>query len=192
MALVLVVLLIGYSQALAQVQQVHPLNPDVARIGFEVQHGGLLSSSGGFGAFDGTITIDPSQPHQAQIYVEIDTTSAWMDDRQVDQILQGGDFFDSKTFPIMSFDGKVVEKLGPNMVKLEGDLTLKGVTKTVHFEATLEKFLPGAGQDKTALFRARGAINRRDFGVNAGAFLVDDVVEISIEAELSTADFVWD
>ena len=164
------------------------IDPSHSEVGFTVRH--LMSKvRGQFTAFEGTLTTGTSL-EETRADATIDLNSVNTRDEQRDGHLRSADFFDTEnsgpmTFTSTSFDGTTVV----------GDLTLKGVTKSVELDA---EFL-GAGQDpwggQRLGFEATGEISRKDFGVDfnvpldGGKVLVGDKVNIhlAVEAVLNQA-----
>jgi polyisoprenoid-binding protein YceI len=164
------------------------IDPSHSEVGFTVRH--LMSKvRGQFTAFEGTLTTGTSL-EETRADATIDLTSVDTRDATRDGHLRSPDFFDVEkfgqmTFTTTSFDGTTVV----------GDLTLKGVTRSVELDA---EFL-GAGQDpwggQRVGFEATGEISRKDFGVDfnvpldGGKVLVGDKVNIhlAVEAVLNQA-----
>ncbi len=164
------------------------IDPSHSEVGFTVRH--LMSKvRGQFTAFEGTLTTGTTLA-ETRADATIDLTSVDTRDAKRDEHLRSADFFDVEkfgqmTFTTTSFDGTTVV----------GDLTLKGVTKSVELDA---EFL-GAGQDpwggQRVGFEATGEISRKDFGVDfnvpldGGKVLVGDKVNIhlAVEAVLNQA-----
>jgi polyisoprenoid-binding protein YceI len=100
-------------------------------------------------------------------------------------------FFDVPNHPTLTFKSTKVESVGPDKLKITGDLTIRGVTKT----AVLEVSLPKApikdpwGMQRTAV-SGTTKINRQDFGVawnkslDSGGVVVGDEVEITLDVEM--------
>lgn len=102
--------------------------------------------------------------------------------------LMAPDFFDAEQFPTITFESRVLDISGDTL-ELDGELTLKGVTKPVHATGTVngptDDFM-----DKTRLgFTLETVINRTDFGVDWNADLpkggraLSDDVTLSVELE---------
>lgn len=108
------------------------------------------------------------------------------------EALKSKGVLDASGFPQARFRStKVI--LGPggrisNGAALEGQLTLRGVTRPVRFAANLYRAPGSAADDLSTLTVAlKGRVNRRDFGATGYADLVEDSVGIDIDAEISTA-----
>jgi polyisoprenoid-binding protein YceI len=166
-------------------------NIDLAHsaIHFSARHMVVSKTRGKFAKFSGSIQFDPADLSKGTVNVEIDPTSVDTGDAQRDGHLKSGDFFEVEKFPKASFKStKVVDK-GEGKLQIVGDLTLRGVTKSVTLDASYE----GSGKDpwggERAGFTAVTSINRTDFGVNfnkaldTGGLLVGEKVELQLEVE---------
>jgi polyisoprenoid-binding protein YceI len=152
---------------------------------------------GHFKNVHGTLDFDPDNPQATSVDVTIDANGLWSGEPDRDAHLKSADFLDVEKHPTITFGGKKVELRGANEAKLQGDLTIRGVTRP----ATLDVGYLGQwqtpwwenGVDKgpktRAGFLARARINRKDFGVNwngtldRGGLVVSDDVDITIDAE---------
>jgi polyisoprenoid-binding protein YceI len=131
---------------------------------------------GTFGTFKGTVDVVDGAPEKSKVDVSIDADSITSDTEKLTGHLKTPDFFDTKAHPKATFVSKEIKKGGEKGAThtVTGDLTIKGITKTVTFPATITLAADAANLD------AEFAINRRDFSLNyAGApndLIRDDVV----------------
>jgi polyisoprenoid-binding protein YceI len=147
--------------------------------------------TGRFDKFDGTIAFDPAKPEATKVEGSIDAASINTNQAKRDEHLRSKDFFDVKQYPKITFASHGTASVGADKKsgKLNGALTIHGVTKPV----VLDVAFLGEGTDpwgnRRAGFTASTTINRKDFGLNwnealeTGGFLVGDEVQIQIEAE---------
>jgi polyisoprenoid-binding protein YceI len=151
---------------------------------FRVRH--LVSRvSGTFREWSGTITGDPADwSKDGAVEVTIQTASIDTRSERRDGHLRSPDFFDAASHPVITFRSRSVRSEGTQLV-VEGDLTMRGVTKPVTL--TGEVLAVAGGR---AGFSAETRINRHDFGVSynravegGGVLLGDEVtIELSIQA----------
>lgn len=167
-----------------------------AQANFAARHMMITTVRGSFNKITGTINFDPANPSAASVEAIIDTTSmSSTGNEQRDGHLKSPDFLDIEKFPTITFKSTKVEaNAGSSEAKITGDLTIKGVTKSVVLDA---EFL-GQGQSPfgttVAGFNGKTKINREDFGLNwnmaleAGGWLVskDVTIELDVEAVLAT------
>ncbi len=119
---------------------------------------------------------------------EIDVTSINTKNEQRDGHIKSADFFDAEQFPKATFVSTGVRQNGDDYV-LDGDFTLKGVTKPVSLELEYNGTNPGMGQGTVAGFDAKTVINRKDFGIDiempleGGGVVVGDKITITLEIE---------
>ncbi|MEI6208082.1 MAG: YceI family protein [Desulfuromonadales bacterium] len=169
----------------------YAIDPVHSTIGFKVKHLMISNVKGVFEKFKGTANIDESDIAKSKVNVSIEMTSINTGNTKRDEHLRSGDFFEVAKYPVMTFDSTKVERAGADTLKVSGNLTIKGVTKQV----TLTIDGPSGEIKSPQGVIKRGAsavttINRQDFGVSwnkkldAGAVVVGDEVQISIEAEL--------
>jgi polyisoprenoid-binding protein YceI len=166
-------------------------NIDIAHsaIHFSVRHMVVSKTRGRFSRFSGQLEFDPDNPEAAKVDVTIEPASIDTADAQRDGHLRSADFFDVEKFPVASFKSTAVEDLGGDKYRISGDLTIRGITKPVAFDATYE----GSGKDpwggERAGFSAGTTIDRRQFGLEwnkaleTGGVLVGEKVELSLEVE---------
>lgn len=159
-------------------------------ITFSVRHMMISKVRGRFTAFDGTFDINEANPGQSKVAVTIQTSSINTNEAQRDGHLQSPDFFDVAQYPTISFNSTNIQFVNDEHFKVTGDLTIKGVAKTVVLDVDY------AGQAKSpwgttnAGFTATTKINRKDWGLTynqvleTGGVLVGDNINITIELEL--------
>jgi polyisoprenoid-binding protein YceI len=166
-----------------------------SNVGFWVRHMMVAKVRGHFAAPSGTFVI-ADDPRQSSVDVEIDWTSVETGDANRDAHLKSPDFFDVEKFPKIVFHSTGVRHVKDEQFVLDGELTVKGITKPV----SLDLELNGVGKDPYGNvkvgFSATTKINREDFGMTYNAVLEtggvmvgkEINVEIEIEAALQTAE----
>ncbi len=160
-ALVLGMLMALAATARADAYQADPVHSFVV---FDVHHLGAGYVYGSFAGPTGDVTFSPDDLTQTSFNLSVDTdTLSTRNDRR-DNDLKGPDFFDVKQFPAMTFKSTSVTKTGDKTMSVTGDLTLKGVTKSI--TVPMEYTGTGSMMGQTrAGFRADFTINRSDFGM---------------------------
>jgi polyisoprenoid-binding protein YceI len=166
------------------------VDPAHAELGFAVRHLMLSTIRGRFGAVTGTVTVDEKNLAKSKVDVTVDVTSIDTRQEMRDNHLRSADFFDVANHPQLHFVSTKIEGDVPKHFKLTGDLTIRGTTRPVTLDVTLQ----GRGMDpwgsERAGFEATGKINRHDFGLNwnqvleAGGVTVGEEVKLSIDVEL--------
>jgi polyisoprenoid-binding protein YceI len=95
-------------------------------------------------------------------------------------------FLDTAKYPEMRFVSTKVTRTGAETFRIEGDLTLHGVTKPLTLEATLNKAAPNPFDKRpTVGFSATGSLKRSDFGIGTYIPVIGDAVQIVIDAEFN-------
>jgi len=148
---------------------VYKLDPAHSTIGFRVKHMGLIEVPGYFRDFTGMVNYDAKDVSKSTVEFTAKTTSVDTGVAARDKHLRTADFFEVEKFPEMMFKSTKVEKKGKQWM-VTGDLTMKGVTKSISFPFNVAGFLPGDKGTRMGV-TAETTINRRDFGVNYGTNL---------------------
>jgi polyisoprenoid-binding protein YceI len=138
------------------------------------------SHNGTFGAFNGTLHFDPSNPAASRVEVSIEMASVQADDPRLTNHLKSPDFFDVANHPRATFTSTEVRTGGTNGAThtITGNLSLHGVTRAITFPATL------AVTPSEVSARAEFSINRREFGITYPGMpdnLIRDEVAIRLE-----------
>ena len=162
-------------------------------VGFSVRHMMVSKVRGYFRDFAGEI-VTAEVPEQSSVTATIDLTSIDTRQEQRDAHIRSADFFDVGNHTEMTFRSTGVKTDGADWT-VEGDLTIKGITKPVTLELELNGFGPDAYGGTRAGFSAKTEISRKAFGVDidmpmdGGGVVVSDKinVELEIEAVLRTA-----
>lgn len=160
-----------------------------SRFGFVARHAMVTKVRGAFNDFDGTATIDGANPANSTVRVVLKVASIDTRNAQRDEHLRTNDFLDVANYPEITFVSTAVSHDGGNDFEVTGDLTIRGVTKSI----TLPLEFQGSATDPFGNarigFEGSVEINRKDWGVNwnaaleAGGVLVSD--KITLEFEIS-------
>ena len=158
-------------------------------IGFKVNHNGLIEVPGFFRDFTGSISFDNADVTNSSVQFTAKATSVDTGVQGRDNHLRTKDFFEVETYPEITFKSTKVEKKGKGWL-VTGDLTMKGVTKTISFPFNIAGFLPATERNGGRMgVTAETVINRRDFGVNydsklpSGLQVVSDEVKVVLQIE---------
>lgn len=162
------------------------LDPVHSSINFSVRHLVVSKVRGTFDSFQGAVTV--SEDGTPSVTATIDINSVNTRNEQRDAHLKAPDFFDAEQFPTASFVSTAVRADGDDYV-LDGEFTLKGVTKPVSLKLAFNGVNPGMGHGEVAGFEASVVLNRKDFGIDidmpleTGGAVVGDKVTITLEIE---------
>ena len=164
------------------------IDPSHSHVGFSVRHLGVAKTRGRFGEFAGTVVI-AERPEDSTAEVTIKTASIDTRDETRDGHLRSPDFFDSEATPDITFRTTGVRRDGKGW-KVEGDLTIKSVTKPVVLDAQFEGAEGDPWGGTRAAFAATTEVNREDFGLTwnqvleSGGLLVGKTAKVELEVEL--------
>jgi polyisoprenoid-binding protein YceI len=149
----------------------------------------LTKVRGRFTEFSGQIEV-AERPEDSSVSVEIKTDSIQTDTGKRDEHLKSGDFLLIEEYPTITFTSTAVRPTGGTAFELDGDLTIKDVTKPVTLVGEFLGTGPGMdGETPMLAATAKTTIQREDWGVNwnmaveTGGFLVSKSVDLEIEVE---------
>jgi polyisoprenoid-binding protein YceI len=153
-------------------------------IDFAIGNSKVFRTAGSFTDWRGTLKVDDTDVPSSRVDVVVNTNSIQMMDTQQTSMLKDGDFFDVERFPQMTFHSTKVERTGEDALRVEGDVTLRGVTRPMVLTVTVSDRQPDAPPGaRYAHFKGFGTIKRSDFGMTKYVDMVGDNVEISIAAD---------
>jgi polyisoprenoid-binding protein YceI len=161
---------------------------------FKVKHMMISNVKGQFAKVTGALTLDDSVLANSKVQAVIEAASIETRDAQRDAHLKSPDFLDAEKFPTLSFKSTRVSLVRDGELAIEGDLTIRGVTRKVVF--TVEGPTPPAkdpwGNTRVAV-SATTKINRKGFGLTwntaleTGGILVGDEVTITLDVQFVKA-----
>ena len=165
------------------------IDPAHTLVEFSAKHMMVTTVRGRFAGVKGTIVLDEGDPSKSSVTAEIDASTLDTRTEQRDNHLRSADFLHVEQHPQITFKSTKIEHARGDHYKVTGDLTIRGTTRPVTLDTTLN------GQGKTPFgtevvgFSAETSINRKDWGLNwnvaleAGGFLVGDTIKITLEVE---------
>src|SRR5216683_1066781 len=163
------------------------IDPVHSEIGFTARHMMVSKVRGRFTTFSGEL-VTGETPLQSSVTATIDLTSINTGNEQRDQHIRSADFFEVDKYTTMTYRSTGLRPEGDHFI-LDGELTLKDVSKEVPLTLELNGFGPDPYGGTRAGFTATGEINRQDFGVtwNAamehGGVVVSDKITLHLEIE---------
>jgi len=148
-------------------------------------HLGFSTQRAEFNAASGEIYLDEKDPAKSRVDVTIDATALDTGVAEFDGHMKSEGFFDVAKFPTITFKSTKVELAGDKTAKVYGELTVKGVTKPVVLDVTLNRIAQNPIYNRYAAgFSAKTVVKRSEFGLGAYAPAVSDEVTITIDTEL--------
>ena len=173
----------------------YTIDPSHTEVGFKIRHF-FSRVSGQFNQFAGTIQYDDKDLAASSVDMTIQTASISTNNERRDNHLRSDDFFAADKNPTITFKSTKVIPGESGKFKIQGDLTMRGVTKPVTLDAELlgvgpiEMSGPNGKMTMTrAGFTAGATINRKDWGINwnkvldNGGTMLDDNVALEFNVE---------
>ncbi|MFK0210738.1 YceI family protein [Streptomyces sp. NPDC090298] len=173
--------------ALAALTGDYTIDPAHSSIGFTVRHAMVTNVRGTFAEHEGTLKLDGSNPaaSSASIDVRIASVDTGIGDR--DGHLRGGDFFDAEQFPLMTFRSTGAEQLGGDKYRINGDLTIKDVTKPLAIDLEFNGAATDVYGNERVGFEGSAEILRSAWGLTwnapleTGGVMVSDKVKLNFD-----------
>lgn len=167
----------------------YQLDPSHCEVGFIAKHLMVSKVRGRFAKFEGTFAFDEKKNEVSNINVKVDAGSIDTTIAKRDDHLRSADFFDVKNHKDLIFtaDKAIVQKDRP--VKINGTLTMRGVSKPVTLDLTYSGTIVDPWGNQRVGFSMNGKVNRKDWGLNwnqtldKGGVTVSDEITLEIEGE---------
>jgi polyisoprenoid-binding protein YceI len=162
------------------------IDPVHSEVGFWVRHMMVSKVRGKFNTFSGQL-VTADDPFKSSVTAEIDLASINTNNEQRDNHIRSVDFFEVEKHTTMTYRSAGIRVEDGEYV-LDGELTLKGVTRSVPLTLEINGFGPDPFGGTRVGFSATGEINRSDFGVSfglgeGGGTIVSDKVNLQLEIE---------
>ena len=162
----------------------YTLDPSHTQVLFSWDHLGYSHPSGQFDHVDGTLVFDPDHPANSSVRASIPVASLHTHAPALDRQLLGPMYLDGEKYPTITFISSKVRPEGGSRFKVEGRLTVHGVTRPVTLAVTLNKAGKYPMIEAPALgFGASATFDRSAFGVGYGVPMVGDALHVTITAE---------
>jgi len=161
-----------------------------SNVKFTITHMVVSEVDGYFKLFDGSVENTKPDYSDAKISFTVDVNSINTDNENRDKHLKSDDFFNAEKFPQMKFESTSMKPLGGNKYKLDGNLTIRDVTKPVSFDVTYGGSV-NTQRGAKAGFKAKTTINRFDYNLKwdrateTGGLVVSKEVEITVNVQLN-------
>ena len=168
------------------------IDPDHSSVGFSIRHLMVSNVKGNFDRFSGTVDLDDKNITASKVSATIDASSIDTRVQKRDDHLRSPDFFDVAKYPEITFASKRWSRAANGKLKVSGDLTMHGVTRTVVLNvAPFSKETRDPWGNTRRGTTATATINRKDFGIDwnkgldTGGLMIGDQVEITLEIEMT-------
>jgi polyisoprenoid-binding protein YceI len=161
------------------------LDPVHTRVLFAVEHAGFSQALGTVSGSEGTLTFDPDDWTSATLSVSVPLHRLELGDDTWNTAALARNLLDAEHHPEARFVSTRIEPIDASHARVIGELTLRGVSREVELEVTLNalKRHPMPPFRRTAGFSATATLSRSAFGVAAWPSMIGDQVQLRIEAE---------
>lgn len=174
----------AFSAASISAAAEYTIDPLHSRIMFMVDHAGFSRAIGTFSEPRGRLEFDSDDWTQAAVAVEIPLDTLQLGDADWDARMLRRDFLDLERQPVARFVSTSVEPLDERRARVHGELSLRGRSRPVTLDVTLNRLAPNPlTMRRTAGFSATATLDREAFGITAWPRLIGREVELRIEVE---------
>lgn len=172
-----------YSGRASAAEQLH-IGAARGSIDFAIGDSKIFRTTGSFKEWQGLVLVDDSDVARSTVQVNVTTGSIEMMDAQQSEMLKDADFFDVAKFPKMTYRSSKVTRTSDTTLKVEGAITLRGITRPMELAVSVTDRKPDAAAGaRYARFRAEGSLKRSEFGMVKYIDVVGDMVDFSIRTD---------
>ena len=167
------------------------IDPMHSEVQFKVKHLMVSTVSGQFSQYEGTLEMAGDDFADAKIAFSADIDSISTGNEQRDGHLKTAEFFDAEQFPKLTFESTDMTKVAGDTYKVDGHLTLHGVTKPITLTAEYGGQMQDFYGNTKAGFEVTGVIKRKEFGLiwdgvtEAGGVVVSDDVKLLMNIQVA-------
>jgi polyisoprenoid-binding protein YceI len=181
------------TQTTAETGTAWTIDPTHSQVEFAVRHLMISTVRGHLPAFTGTLELDVANPAAAEVAVAFDAASIDTRNAERDTHLRSADFLDVEHHPEITFRSTragVASLAEGGEFTLEGELTIRGVSRPVTLQVTTTGRTRDPWGGERLAFAAHGAFDRRDFGLTwnaaleTGGVMVSDEVKVTIDLQV--------
>jgi polyisoprenoid-binding protein YceI len=159
-----------------------------SKVAFIVQHHGISEVDGYFKKYEATLTSSKADLSDAVFELTVETASINTDLDMRDNHLRSEDIFNAEKIPTMTFKSTSLTKKQGNQYVMLGDLTLRGVTKSISLDVTINGPVENPNKNQKNIqfgIKALGTIKRSDFNLGAKlpTIFVGDEIQLRVTGE---------
>ncbi len=165
----------------------YTIDPSHTQLGFVARHAMVTKVRGSFNDIEGSGVFDADNPAASHFEVTIQAGSIDTRNADRDTHLRSNDFFDMENHPTITFTSTGVSASGDDTYNVVGDLTIRGVTKSISFDLELSGPARDAFGNTRIGLEGSTSVNRKDWDLNwnmpldAGGLLVSEKVTLEFE-----------
>jgi polyisoprenoid-binding protein YceI len=160
------------------------IEPKYTSFEFSVKSFFFFTVKGKFSDFLGNVVIDDSDIRRSSVEVTIKAPSIGTGIKRRDDHLRSADFLDVAKYPVIGFQSTSVEKgRDRDTLRVTGNLTVKGVSKELVLDVEETDYSRSPQGDEVAYFIAQTKIDRFDFGVRYGRWLIGRTLKVTVQAQ---------
>jgi polyisoprenoid-binding protein YceI len=162
------------------------IDPAHSSVEFSVKHLGIATVRGNFNEFEGTLEVGDDL-ESARAYGTVQCASVSTNEDQRDNHLRSEDFFHAEVHPELSFASTAIRPVDDDTFEIEGDLTMRGVTRPITLRAELQGTESDPWGNERVGLEVTGQLHRGDWGMTfnqalgSGNMLVSDRVKLSLD-----------
>ncbi len=164
-------------------------DPAHTLVEFSGKHMVFTTVKGRFTGVEAAIILDENDVTKSSVTAKIDASTLHSGLEYRDNHLRSADFLDVENNPNITFKSTRVERISDDESRVIGDLTIRGTTREVAFDTTIEGRGIGMKGEEVIAFSAKTQINRKEFGLSwnvvleKGALLVGETIKIELHVE---------
>lgn len=173
----------------------YEFDPSYTEVRFYYDAQGLTTQSGEWGNVTGSAEFDGDDLSTIKVSVTVAADSVYTGVTALDNHLKSADFFEVDKHPTITFESTDVRRSGISSVVMTGDLTIKGITKPVELDVTLNHIGPHPLASFFDKYKgewmgitASGSLLRSEFDLGLGAPLTGDRIRLEIFLEMKAAE----
>jgi polyisoprenoid-binding protein YceI len=160
-----------------------PIDPSHTAVIFSWNHRGFSHPVARLEKISGNVLLDRADITKSSVSVTIPLEGLRTGSDALDRRLKGAEFLDTATYPAITFKSTKIETVGTNALKLTGDLSVHGITRSVALDGTINKISSDSDGKVTAGFDAEVMLRRSDFGVGRYVPMTGDELSVHITLE---------
>lgn len=180
-------LLLAFAGSAMAAPVTYAMDPGHTDVHFSWNHFGFSNPSADLSNIKGTLTYDPEHPERSSVSVTMPLSGLETHVAALDKVLRGKQFFNAGRYPTITFKSTSVKAVGYHLLRVEGRLTVHGITKPVTLKVRLNRIgkhpFPAWHGAEAVGFDAWTTLSRTAFGLGAYAPMVSDQIKVHLTTE---------